>query len=172
MEKQQSFRLKKNRESAGKRGDKPLHLAARAANLIQVKEILKNSDSGRIKELLSVQNHDGETAMYVAAENEHTTVVSELLKFPDPQSATLKARTAMMLSISLQNWVIWVKVSIQYVGFFYIVFLKFNCCYRFCHPAILILCYCELKILWLAVKLFDMQQCIKISVLLNNHFTK
>lgn len=92
MEKQQSFRLKKNRESAGKRGDKPLHLAARAANLIQVKEILKNSETGRIKELLSVQNHDGETAMYVAAENGHTAVVSELLKFTDSQSAAFKAR--------------------------------------------------------------------------------
>lgn len=92
MEKQQSFRLKKNRESAGKRGDKPLHLAARAGNLTQIKEILRNCDNGQIKELLSMQNHDGETAIYVATENGHAAVVSELLKFTDTQSAALKAR--------------------------------------------------------------------------------
>ncbi|XP_058101922.1 ankyrin repeat-containing protein At5g02620-like [Magnolia sinica] len=93
MEKQQSFHEKKrNKEPTGKRGDLLLHLAARTGDLVKVKEILRDCGDGRQRELLSMQNQDGETAMYVAAENGHTPVVSELLKASDFQTAALTAR--------------------------------------------------------------------------------
>lgn len=93
MEKQWSFReKKKSKESMGKRGDSPLHLAARAGNLGQVKTILLGCENCPMKELLSLQNQDGETAMYVAAENGHAPVVTELLKLSDVQTAALKAK--------------------------------------------------------------------------------
>eukprot|EP00268_Persea_americana_P054875 TRINITY_DN6335_c0_g1_i1.p1 TRINITY_DN6335_c0_g1~~TRINITY_DN6335_c0_g1_i1.p1 ORF type:complete len:537 (-),score=109.21 TRINITY_DN6335_c0_g1_i1:697-2307(-) len=90
MEKQWSFK-KKNKEPKGKRGDSPLHLAARAGNVGQVKAILMGCENCRMQDLLALQNQDGETAMYVAAENGHASVVSELLKLSDVQTAALKA---------------------------------------------------------------------------------
>eukprot|EP00262_Sarcandra_glabra_P014976 TRINITY_DN4525_c0_g1_i1.p1 TRINITY_DN4525_c0_g1~~TRINITY_DN4525_c0_g1_i1.p1 ORF type:complete len:535 (-),score=63.14 TRINITY_DN4525_c0_g1_i1:212-1816(-) len=91
MEKQKSFRQKKKNKELGKRSDLPLHLAARAGNLVQVTEILRDCEDGRRKDLVSYQNKDGETAMYVAAENGHAHIVSEILRFSDVQSAALKA---------------------------------------------------------------------------------
>uniref|UniRef100_A0A5B6YQI0 PGG domain-containing protein n=1 Tax=Davidia involucrata TaxID=16924 RepID=A0A5B6YQI0_DAVIN len=104
MEKQKSFRIvmerqlsfggerKKSKESPGKRGDSPLHLAARAGNLIRVKEIFQKWDSNGVKDLLSKQNQEGETALYVAAENGHAPVVGEFLKHLDLQTASIPAR--------------------------------------------------------------------------------
>ncbi|XP_068665127.1 ankyrin repeat-containing protein At5g02620-like [Aristolochia californica] len=93
MEKQLSFRLKrKAKESAAKRGDSALHVAARAGNLGKVKEILQDGDEANLKELVSSQNQDGETPLYIAAENGHSLVIGELLKHSDIQSAALKAR--------------------------------------------------------------------------------
>ncbi|TMW96110.1 hypothetical protein EJD97_007917, partial [Solanum chilense] len=104
MEKQKSFRIvmerqvsfsvekKRDKESPGKRGDSPLHLAARAGNLGKVKEIIQKFDNSKgIKELLSLQNQQGETALYIAAENGHTSVVVEILKHLDLQVASLVA---------------------------------------------------------------------------------
>ncbi|MCD7454258.1 hypothetical protein HAX54_024141 [Datura stramonium] len=106
MEKQKSFRIvmerqvsfsvekKRGKESPGKRGDSPLHLAARAGNLGKVKELVQkfdNNNSKGIKELLSLQNQQGETALYIAAENGHTLVVAEILKHLDLQVASLVA---------------------------------------------------------------------------------
>ncbi|XP_015083649.1 ankyrin repeat-containing protein At5g02620-like [Solanum pennellii] len=104
MEKQKSFRIvmerqvsfsiekKRDKESPGKRGDSPLHLAARAGNLGKVKEIIQKFDNSKgIKELLSLQNQQGETALYIAAENGHTLVVVEILKHLDLQVASLIA---------------------------------------------------------------------------------
>ncbi|XP_004244774.1 ankyrin repeat-containing protein At5g02620 [Solanum lycopersicum] len=104
MEKQKSFRIvmerqvsfsiekKRDKESPGKRGDSPLHLAARAGNLGKVKEIIQKFDNSKgIKELLSLQNQQGETALYIAAENGHTLVVVEILKHLDLQVASLVA---------------------------------------------------------------------------------
>lgn len=104
MEKQKSFRIvmerqvsfsidkKREKESPGKRGDSPLHLAARAGNLGKVKEIVQKFDNSKgIKELLSLQNQQGETALYIAAENGHTLVVAEILKHLDLQVASLVA---------------------------------------------------------------------------------
>ncbi|KAL3360758.1 hypothetical protein AABB24_013950 [Solanum stoloniferum] len=104
MEKQKSFRIvmerqvsfsiekKRDKESPGKRGDAPLHLAARAGNLGKVKEIIQKFDNSKgVKELLSLQNQQGETALYIAAENGHTLVVVEILKHLDLQIASLVA---------------------------------------------------------------------------------
>ncbi|WMV40846.1 hypothetical protein MTR67_034231 [Solanum verrucosum] len=104
MEKQKSFRIvmerqvsfsiekKRDKESPGKRGDAPLHLAARAGNLGKVKEIIQKFDISKgVKELLSLQNQQGETALYIAAENGHTLVVVEILKHLDLQVASLVA---------------------------------------------------------------------------------
>ncbi|XP_060179159.1 ankyrin repeat-containing protein At5g02620-like [Lycium barbarum] len=96
MERQVSFSIEKKRgkESPGKRGDSPLHLAARSGNLGKVKELVGkfdgNSNQG-IKDLLSLQNQQGETALYIAAENGHTLIVAEMLKHLDLKVASLVA---------------------------------------------------------------------------------
>ena len=105
MEKQKSFRIamerqlsfggsserKKVKESPGKRGDSHLHLAARAGNLTRVKEIIEKCESSELQALLSKQNQEGETPLYVASENGHALVVSELLEHVDLQTASIKA---------------------------------------------------------------------------------
>lgn len=96
MEKQQSFREKKNKGVSQKRGDSPLHLASRAGNLLQVREILSGGAySGHLNDLISAQNNDGETPLYVAAENGQLEVVHEILKQSDAQSASLKAKNGL-----------------------------------------------------------------------------
>ncbi|KAA0057324.1 hypothetical protein IC582_010083 [Cucumis melo] len=106
MEKQKSFRMvmerqlsfmggerKKTKESPGKRGDSPLHLAARAGNVVRVKEILQNSnDKNESNSLLSKQNLEGETPLYAAAENGHDFVVAEMLKYLDLETSFIAAR--------------------------------------------------------------------------------
>ncbi|KAK1271210.1 Ankyrin repeat-containing protein [Acorus gramineus] len=93
MERLQSFK-RRSKDSSGKRGDTPLHLAARAGNVTLVKDILSGCDGGRLKDLLSRQNQDEETALYVAAENGHAAVVHELVMLSDMQSAALKAKNS------------------------------------------------------------------------------
>ncbi|XWS43919.1 hypothetical protein CRYUN_Cryun16bG0145900 [Craigia yunnanensis] len=106
MEKQKSFRVvmerqlsfigagerRKNRESPGKRGDSPLHLAARTGNLTRVREILQNSDGPEAREFLAKQNLEGETPLYVAAENGQAFLVAEMLKHMDLETASITAR--------------------------------------------------------------------------------
>ncbi|PIN25961.1 26S proteasome regulatory complex, subunit PSMD10 [Handroanthus impetiginosus] len=106
MEKQKSFRIAMERQlsfggdrrksfnSPGKRGDSPLHLAARAGNLGKVKEIIQkfdNINNGGVKDLLSKQNQEGETPLYVAAENGHTLIVGEFLKHLDAEASSIPA---------------------------------------------------------------------------------
>lgn len=98
MERQLSFggERKKGKDSPGKRGDSQLHFAARGGNLSKIKEIFLKLDgnsnkNGIIKELLSKQNQEGETALYVAAENGHEEIVTEFLKYLDLQSASIAA---------------------------------------------------------------------------------
>ncbi|KAL8030524.1 hypothetical protein ABFX02_14G291400 [Erythranthe guttata] len=103
MEKQKSFRIalerqltfgggdrKKSKDSPGKRGDSPLHLAARAGNLGKAKEIIQKIENGAI-DLLSKQNQEGETPLYAAAENGHTLVVEEFLKHSDVETCSIPA---------------------------------------------------------------------------------
>ncbi|XP_062090088.1 ankyrin repeat-containing protein At5g02620-like [Humulus lupulus] len=92
MEKQLSFIAKKTKDSPGKRGDSHLHLASRAGNLLRLKDILDSSSSNESLNLLSKQNHEGETPLYVAAENGHSILVGEMLKYIDLQTASLAAR--------------------------------------------------------------------------------
>ncbi|XP_047335311.1 ankyrin repeat-containing protein At5g02620-like [Impatiens glandulifera] len=94
MEKQLSFggERKRGKDSPGKKGDSFLHSAARASNLIRVKDIISRFDSNTVRDLLSKQNQEGETPLYVAAENGHVSVVSEFLKHLDLQTASIVAR--------------------------------------------------------------------------------
>ncbi|KAE8686717.1 hypothetical protein F3Y22_tig00111029pilonHSYRG00018 [Hibiscus syriacus] len=106
MERQKSFRVvmerqlsfigagerRKNRESPGKRGDSPLHLATRTGNLSRVREILINLNGPEAKECLAKQNLEGETPLYVAAENGQALVVAEMLKHMDLETASITAR--------------------------------------------------------------------------------
>uniref|UniRef100_A0A6P3ZKS5 ankyrin repeat-containing protein At5g02620 n=1 Tax=Ziziphus jujuba TaxID=326968 RepID=A0A6P3ZKS5_ZIZJJ len=95
MEKQLSFiggERKKSKESPGKRGDSQLHLAARGGNLVRVKEIIQNFGDKDSMDLLSKINQEGETPLYVAAENGHASVVGEMLKHMDLQTASIAAR--------------------------------------------------------------------------------
>ncbi|KAG0480854.1 hypothetical protein HPP92_011712 [Vanilla planifolia] len=94
MEKQKSFRERRNKESPGKKGDTNLHLAARAGNLVNVQKIISESSGTQLKDMISKQNQDGETALYVASEKGHVEVVSEILKASDVQSAAIKANNS------------------------------------------------------------------------------
>ncbi|KAF4387631.1 hypothetical protein G4B88_003958 [Cannabis sativa] len=96
MEKQLSFIGKKTKDSPGKRGDSHLHLASRAGNLLRIKEILhscsSSNNNNEVLNLLSKQNQEGETPLYVAAENGHSVIVGEMLKYIDLHTASLPAR--------------------------------------------------------------------------------
>ncbi|CAN4076193.1 unnamed protein product [Withania somnifera] len=94
MDKQKSFRIVMERQvSFNVKRRFPLHLAARAGNLGKVKELVHKFDNNGkgIKELMSLQNQQGETALYIAAHNGHTLVVAEILKHLDLQVASLVA---------------------------------------------------------------------------------
>ncbi|KAH0462049.1 hypothetical protein IEQ34_009624 [Dendrobium chrysotoxum] len=91
MEKQKSFLERRIKESPGKRGDTTLHLAARAGNPVHVQRIISDCSGVQLKDFISKQNQDGETALYVASEKGHVEVVSEILKVSDVQSAAIKA---------------------------------------------------------------------------------
>lgn len=94
MEKQVSFRERKSKESPGKRGDTELHLASRAGNLVNVQRILSDYDENQVRDFISKQNQDGETALYVAAERGFVGIVREILKVSDVQSAAIKANNS------------------------------------------------------------------------------
>ncbi|KAH0886621.1 hypothetical protein HID58_062717, partial [Brassica napus] len=107
LEKQKSFRVvmerqlsfigerRKKTESPGKRGDSPLHIAARTGNLGKVKELIRGSSCDEeLRELLSKQNLEGETPLYTAAENGHSFVVEEMLKHMCLETGSIAARNA------------------------------------------------------------------------------
>lgn len=91
MEKQKSFRERKVKDSPGKRGDTMLHLAARAGNPAHVQKILSDCVGIQLQDMVSKQNHGGETALYIASERGHSEAVCEILKVSDVQSASIKA---------------------------------------------------------------------------------
>ncbi|XP_010557050.1 PREDICTED: ankyrin repeat-containing protein At5g02620-like [Tarenaya hassleriana] len=108
MERQKSFRVimerqlsfmagsegkKKKNESPGKRGDSPLHTAARTGNSSKVKEIIHSCNNSEcLKQIMSNQNLEGETPLYAAAENGVLVVVEEMLKHMDLETASISAR--------------------------------------------------------------------------------
>ncbi|GLJ05961.1 hypothetical protein SUGI_0029180 [Cryptomeria japonica] len=97
---QESIRCKK--QPTARRTDTPLHTAARAGNLAEVKRILsldgggggsdvENVDVWR-RNLIAAQNEFGETALYVAAESGHMDILAELLNYTDEEVAEVKTR--------------------------------------------------------------------------------
>lgn len=94
IERQLSFingeRKTKKNESPGKRGDSPLHIAARTGNLGKVLESIRGCNGAQ--ELLSKQNLEGETPLYTAADNGHSLVVEEMLKHMNLETASIAAR--------------------------------------------------------------------------------
>lgn len=55
-------------------------------------EILANVGDAEVKQLLSKQNHSGETALYVAAEHGSVDLVKEMMKYYDIGLAGTKAK--------------------------------------------------------------------------------
>ncbi|KAG0488262.1 hypothetical protein HPP92_007073 [Vanilla planifolia] len=94
MEKQHSFQERRIKESPGKRGDTILHMAARAGNPVHVEIILSEYSGIQLKDLISKQNQDGETALYVASEKGNIEVVREILMVSDAQSAAIRANNS------------------------------------------------------------------------------
>ncbi|CAF2132327.1 unnamed protein product [Brassica napus] len=103
MERQLSFigERRKKTESPGKRGDSPLHIAARTENLRKVKELIRSGcDGEELRELLSKQNFEGETPLYTAAENGHSAVGEEMLKRADHFFFSIKRLVFLILVVS------------------------------------------------------------------------
>ncbi|GJN15563.1 hypothetical protein PR202_gb02484 [Eleusine coracana subsp. coracana] len=98
MEKQKSFRMisleRRSRDSPGKRGDTPLHLAARSGSVPHAQRILAELDRALVGEMAAKQNQDGETPLYVAAEKGHAEVVRVILMVSDVQTAGIKANNS------------------------------------------------------------------------------
>ncbi|GER44850.1 ankyrin repeat family protein [Striga asiatica] len=86
-------RKKMTKQLTGKRDDTPLHSAARAGNIIAIREIINDAgDEAELMEILSRENSAGETALYVAAEYGYFEVVREMIKYYDLSAAGIKAR--------------------------------------------------------------------------------
>ncbi|GLT89657.1 hypothetical protein SLE2022_076340 [Rubroshorea leprosula] len=93
LARQQSFHQKKMaKQLTRKRDDTPLHSAVREGNLELVLEIISGSEDAELKDLLSRQNHSGETALYVASECGYADLVKEMIKYYDVSLAGIKAR--------------------------------------------------------------------------------
>lgn len=76
----------------GKRGDTPLHIAAREGSTTDARKILSEcDDDADLKGVIVKQNQDGETPLYLAAERGHVGVVREILKVSDMHEASVKA---------------------------------------------------------------------------------
>ncbi|MED6110568.1 hypothetical protein PIB30_044333 [Stylosanthes scabra] len=80
------------KQLTGIRGDSPLHSAIRAGNMELVLGIISENGEEELKELLSKTNYSGETALYVAAENDNLDIVKELIKHHDIGLAGFKAK--------------------------------------------------------------------------------
>ncbi|KAL5697273.1 hypothetical protein ACHQM5_014609 [Ranunculus cassubicifolius] len=85
-------RKKMTKQLTGKRGDTPLHSAARGGNLVEIKDTLTKNEGEELKALLCKQNHSGETALYVAAEYGYVDLVETMIRYYDNVSAGIKAR--------------------------------------------------------------------------------
>lgn len=80
------------KQLTGKRDDSALHSAARAGNLMAVRDIIDDATEEELIELLSKENWAGETALYVAAEYGYYELVRELIQFYDLATAGIKAK--------------------------------------------------------------------------------
>ncbi|XP_054778273.1 ankyrin repeat-containing protein At5g02620-like [Prosopis cineraria] len=80
------------KQLTGIRDDNPLQSAIRAGNVELALKIISENGDTELKELLSKQNHSGETSLYVAAENGHVDLMKELIHYHDIGMASVKAR--------------------------------------------------------------------------------
>ncbi|KAL7153743.1 hypothetical protein ABFS83_04G189000 [Erythranthe nasuta] len=86
-------RKKMTKQLTGKRDDTALHSAARAGNIIAIREIINDAaGEDELTELLSKENSAGETGLYIAAEYGYFEVVREMIKHYDLSAAGIKAR--------------------------------------------------------------------------------
>ncbi|KAL2557536.1 Ankyrin repeat family protein [Forsythia ovata] len=85
-------RKKMTKQLTGKRDDTALHSAARAGNVVAIREIINGTIEEELTELLSKQNSAGETALYVAAEYGYFELVREMIEYYDLLAAGIKAR--------------------------------------------------------------------------------
>ncbi|KAL2470432.1 Ankyrin repeat family protein [Abeliophyllum distichum] len=85
-------RKKMTKQLTGKRGDTALHSAARAGNVMAIREIINGTQEEELMELLSEENSAGETALYIAAEYGYFELVREMMEFYDLVTAGIKAR--------------------------------------------------------------------------------
>ncbi|CAI9774637.1 unnamed protein product [Fraxinus pennsylvanica] len=88
-------RKRMTKQLTGKRDDTALHSAARAGNIVAIKEIIEGTREEDLTELLLKQNSAGETALYVAAENGYFELVREMIEFYDLAAAGIKARNGL-----------------------------------------------------------------------------
>lgn len=87
-----AHRKKMTKQLTGKRDDSSLHAAARAGNLVAVREILDQTGEEDLAGLMIKQNAAGETALYVAAEYGYYQLVKDMIHYYDLVAAGIKAR--------------------------------------------------------------------------------
>ncbi|PNX80293.1 ankyrin repeat-containing protein [Trifolium pratense] len=80
------------KQLTGKRDDTRLHSTTRAENLDVVRDTLNSAEEDELLELLTRQNQDGDTTLYVAAEYGYIHVVREMIQYYDLVDAGIKAR--------------------------------------------------------------------------------
>ncbi|KAL2486577.1 Ankyrin repeat family protein [Abeliophyllum distichum] len=80
------------KQLTAKRDDAALHSAARAGNIIAIREIISSAGEEELRELLSKQNSAGETTLYIAAEYGYFELVREMIKYYDLVAAGIKAK--------------------------------------------------------------------------------
>ena len=86
-------RKKMTKQLTGKRDDTATHAAARAGQLVAMREILSGKDAEELAAVLSRQNQAGETPLFVAAEYGYVALVAEMIKYHDVATASIKARS-------------------------------------------------------------------------------
>ncbi|KAK3011904.1 hypothetical protein RJ639_011424, partial [Escallonia herrerae] len=71
--------------------------AVQSGDLESVKTVIKNegSDPASISALMAVQNGAGETALYVAAQNNFQAIFSYLLKFSNYKTVIIRAKSGL-----------------------------------------------------------------------------
>ncbi|KAL2239509.1 ankyrin repeat-containing protein At5g02620 [Sesamum indicum] len=85
-------RKKMTKQLTGKRDDTELHAAARAGNIVAIRDVINGAGEEELVELLAKQNSAGETPLYVAAEYGYYEVVREMIQYYDMAAAGIKAR--------------------------------------------------------------------------------
>ncbi|KAH6766207.1 Ankyrin repeat family protein [Perilla frutescens var. hirtella] len=85
-------RKKMTKQLTGKRDDSPLHSAARAGNIMGIREMIDDAGEEEVLELVCKENWAGETPLYVAAEYGYYELVRELIQFYDLAGAGIKAK--------------------------------------------------------------------------------